>query len=191
MSNAPAGSHRNPCYQSQGPVSVILLAWCYMPVALLTPLRSHNEEEALCLQAEQERQADHWSAGPGPSSSSSSAAPLSMPRSSSLTTAPSFATAAARLPLPAADPRQPLLHQVGAVRHGPGRQPFPAPQPALHSIPSQVGTESLLLPLLFLCSLPLLCGNASMTLPTPCSFFSRRLRHKQTESSFSSSSSSS
>ncbi len=72
-----------------------------------------------------------------------------MPRSSSLTTAPSFATAAARLPLPAADPRQPLQHHVGAVRLGPGRQPFPAPQPALHSIPSQVGTESLLF--LFFC----------------------------------------
>ncbi|KAL0035680.1 hypothetical protein WJX79_007959 [Trebouxia sp. C0005] len=106
-------------------------------------LEMHEEQErqwqAQRFQAGQERQADHCSAGPGPSSSSSSsAAPLSMPRSSSLAAAPSFATATARLPLPAADPRQPLLHQVGAVRHGPGRQPFPAPQPALHSIPSQV-----------------------------------------------------
>ena len=113
---------------------------------------SHIKEGSLCLQAKQERQADHWSAGPGPSSSSSAAAPLSMPRSSSLTTAPSFATATAHLPLPAADPRQPPLHQVGAVRHAPGRQPFPAAQPALHSIPSQVGTESLLLSVLFLFS---------------------------------------
>lgn len=104
-------------------------------------LEMHEEQERQWQnqhsQAKQERQADHWSAGPGPSSSSSTAAPLSMPRSSSLTTAPSFATATAHLPLPAADPRQPPLHQVGAVRHAPGRQPFPAAQPALHSIPSQ------------------------------------------------------
>ena len=128
---------------------------------------SHMKEESLCLQAK-ERQADHWSAGPGPSSSSSSAAPFRMPRSSSLTTAPSFATAAARLPLPAADPRQPLMHQVGAVRHGPGRQPFPAPQPALHSIPSQVGPESLFLSVLFLFSC-LLFDNPSMISQPPSS----------------------
>ncbi len=132
---------------------------------------SRMKEESLCLQAEQERQVDYWTAGPGPSSSSSSAAPLSMPRSSSLATAPSFATATARFPLPAADPRQPLLHQVGAVRHGPGRQPFPAPQPALHSIPSQVGTESLLF--LFFCLFSWVIPN--LTLLDPLLFLSRRL----------------
>jgi len=151
MSTTPARSNRDACYQSQEPLSATLLAWC-LHVCCTCDSFSRMKEESLYLQANKERQADHWSAGPGPSSSSSSAAPLRMPRLSSLTTVPSFATAAARLPLPAVDPRQPHLHQVGAVRHGQGRQPFPAPQPALHSIPSQVGPEILLVPLLFLFS---------------------------------------
>ncbi len=104
------------------------------PLCLLRSL----EYYVFALQAEEERQASHHTAGLGPSSSSFTI-PMNVP-SSSLVSAPSFATATTHTPFPAGDPRQPPWqpHRMGAGRQGPARQPFPAPPPVLHSIPSQV-----------------------------------------------------
>lgn len=84
-----------------------------------------------CLQAQVERQASQYAAGPGPSSSSASSL------AASLVTAPDIDIAN---PLHRTAFLQP--HGRPAQRGGLARPPFAALPPALHSIPSQVSLHA-------------------------------------------------